>query len=719
MPKSRTLRPKYDLSSKKDGKSLFVIIFFTIFASPIMKKLLTVILTLLTLTTSAQTLHFHQLTVKDGLPRNSVITLAQDAKGDIWVATHGGLCIYDGRKFTTLPSDELPDRRVDRINRSADGTMWVQCFEHHKQVSRYDTLTHHFVTYDVQDLSDSVRQQVVLPLNRTFADHRSPRVWTIEKRQLWQTDTLKANSAFAYTGQTALDAGLKDEVFYSLLLDSDGILWAGSANNGLFFADTRLSHYRRLVCQPTPMTRLTCTDRKGTLWIAISDQQLLTLPKAATYSQHIDYPMTDSVEGRRARAIVEDNKGRLWLGTQDGLYMKDATASDFIKIDMGKKELTAVYSLCKDENGLLWIGTNHGLFRLVLDKEPKAEQVDSIPTLIGDIAVEGRRLWIASESGLYCRADNKTVLWSKDASNAVITDGRGHTWVGAENGLFRVTEQGLEPIAIPEGLVIKDVKDLICWRDFLWCSYNLGLCCVNIYTGQVTAIHTDFNEYTNGSASLDPQTGTLFFGGTLGIDCLQADSLDEKLRSGIPQIWLQEVRQEVSPQPVDKAPTTGYYWLSALLIVLGGATFYYYKKRKKEDLTQEVANEVIEEEKEPTPFVLKAKAITEAHIGDANFTAEQLAQEMAMSRSKLFLLMKKETGKAVMEFVRDIRLDYAAQLLADGVPVADIAMACGFSDPSSFRRSFAKKFGLNPSQYREHHSTKYSKQVQKELVPSN
>ena len=87
-------------------------------------------------------------------------------------------------------------------------------------------------------------------------------------------------------------------------------------------------------------------------------------------------------------------------------------------------------------------------------------------------------------------------------------------------------------------------------------------------------------------------------------------------------------------------------------------------------------------------------------MADADFTAEQMAQEMAMSRSKLFLLMKKETGKAVMEFVRDIRLDYAAQQLKEGVPVADITMACGFSDPSSFRRSFANKFGVNPSQYR-------------------
>ena len=99
--------------------------------------------------------------------------------------------------------------------------------------------------------------------------------------------------------------------------------------------------------------------------------------------------------------------------------------------------------------------------------------------------------------------------------------------------------------------------------------------------------------------------------------------------------------------------------------------------------------------------MLKATAIAEAHIADADFTAEQMAQEMAMSRTKLFHLMKNETGKAVMEFVRDIRLDYAARQLMAGSPVGEIYMACGFSDPSSFRRSFAKKFGINPSQYRK------------------
>ena len=661
-----------------------------------MKKILTIIFTFIALVTTAQTLHFHQLTVKDGLPHNSIITLAEDAKGDIWVATHGGLLKYDGRQFHKLPFEELPDKRVDRINRAPDGTMWVQCFELHKQVSRYDTLTNHFVTYNVEDLSDSLRKQVVLPLNRTFADPRSSRVWTIEKRQLWQTDTLKANSAFAYTEQTGRDAGLKDETFYSLVLDSDGILWAGSANNGLFFADTRQSHYRRLLCQPAPMVRVTYKDSKGTLWIGIGDQQLLTLPQGSNVTTRIDYPMTDSVEGRRIRAIIEDNKQRIWMGTHDGLYVKEASAAAFSRVALSSKPV-AVYCFYNDDNKQLWIGTERGLYSLALDEQQlQAQLVDSTVTAIGHIATDGKGLWISKENGLYYRTDGITEVISKQPTHSVVTDPRGQIWAGTDNGLVRITKQGIEPVStVADG---HTVKDILCWRDFLWCSYEQGLFCVNIYTGQSTILHTEHNEYLSGSTCIDTKTGCLYFGGTMGIDCLQADSLEEKLRSGVAQLWLEEVSETLT---IAKRETSFLSWRYAvLLVVIGsvaiGGVFYLRRKKKKTPLETEQPLP-----KEPSPFILKATAIAEAHIADTDFTAEQMAQELAMSRTKLFMLMKKENGKAVMEFVRDIRLEYAARQLAAGTPVGEIYMACGFSDPSSFRRSFAKKFGVNPSQYRE------------------
>ena len=667
-----------------------------------MKKSLVILFMLLGIVVKAQTLHFHQLTVKDGLPHNSIIALAQDAKGDIWVATHAGLCRYDGLQLVSMSTEGLPDKRIDRINRAEDGTMWVQCFERHQLVSRYDSLTGRFVTYKVSDLSDSLRRQAIQPLNRTFADPHSSRVWTIEKRQLLQTDTLQPNSQFAYTGQIATDAELKDGMFYSLLLDSQGILWAGSANNGLYFADTHQSRYRRIVCQPTPMVRAILLDSKGALWIAISDLQVLTVPKGADCTTHVNYPMNDTIEGRRVRAFAEDNKGRIWMGSREGLYVKEATATDFRRVDMGVKGMVTVFCLCNDENKQLWIGADRGLFRLPLDKpQLKAEYIDSTVTAIGKIAVDKNRLWMATDNGLYCRIDNETTQWYSEAAHQIIIDDRGQTWVGTDNGLIRISEQGAEHVSTAaDGHII---KDMLCWRDFLWCSYEQGLCCVNIYTGQSTILHTKHNEYLDGSAFLDERTGTLYFGGTIGIDCLKADSLDEQLRSGTPQLWLEEDNEELSMEDDESAWPVWIYALILAIVAMVAYILYIYRRRGQKKAPAGTTELSPESTRSLSPFILKATAIAEAHIADTNFTAEQMAQELAMSRTKLFLLMKNETGKAVMEFVRDIRLDFAANQLKKDAPVNEIYMACGFSDPSSFRRSFARKFGINPSQYREQH----------------
>ncbi len=211
----------------------------------------------------------------------------------------------------------------------------------------------------------------------------------------------------------------------------------------------------------------------------------------------------------------------------------------------------------------------------------------------------------------------------------------------------------------------------------------------------MTRLNTLHNEYFEGSASIDKQTGNLFFGGSKGIDCFNNGSLDEQLRRASRQLWLDEELTEVQMQ--EESGTAVWWWIAVIAIIAsGGFLLLFYMKRKK--VQQPVHEEITEK---PSPLVEKVTAIVKAHMGDAGFTAEQLAQEMAMSRSKLFTLMKQETGKAAMEFVRDIRLDYAVIQLEAGAPISEIATACGFSDTSSFRRAFVKKFGANPSQYRQ------------------
>lgn len=655
-----------------------------------MRIFLSFVISLFCVALKAQPLHFHQLTVKDGLPHNGITGLGQDENGNIWVATFGGLCYYNGRDFISLPDHQLPDKRVDRINQDRYGTMWVQCYEHHDVVSRYDTLTQCFVTYEVAAMADSVRQLAVRPYKRTFSDQRSSRVWSVEKNLLWQTDTLCPEDRFVYTGQVAANAELLDESVNILLLDNRGILWVGSSKNGLFVADTRHSYYRRIVCKHNPLTQAICRDYRKVLWVSNDYEGLRKI--SPPHFESIAYPMTDTIESKRIRMIHEDSRRNLWLATYDGLYIKPTHNDHFQKIVLKKETGERVYSMCEDEEGWMLIGTGSGLFRISVNGESRqVELIDSTRTFVLDMLLNRKGLWMATESGLYCRSQEMETQWFDEAARVVEKDARGNIWVGTENGLYVVADNGLQPVASPaDGHIVMGLK---CWRDFLWCSYNQGIFCVNIYTRQAIHLRTKHNEYFERSACLDEHTGTIFFGGNYGIDCFDADSLDEQLRSSSFQLWLEEELVELTPKTES---STSLLWVYVVVVLLiSGGTYYCIRKRE-----QRVSAIEQSERKKPSLFIKKATAIAKAHIADTEFTAEQMAQEMAMSRSKLFVLMKAETGKAAMEFVRDIRLDYAATQIKAGVPVNEISIKCGFSDPSSFRRSFARKFGMPPSQYR-------------------
>lgn len=683
-----------------------------------MKKLLFIVLfTLVAEILPAELLHFHQLSVKDGLPSNSVIALGQDKKGILWIATTSGMCRYDGERFEMISTNGLPDKRVDRINCANDGSMWVQCYENHDKVSRYDTLTGKFITYDNRSLPESLRQQVVVPLNRTFNDSHTSRIWTVEKRMLWE-------GTVAYTGQVAVDAGLKDETIFCLLLDSQGILWAGTANNGLFFADTRQQTYQRMVCGSNPMIRAICKDYEGTIWFS-GNKGLHALEKGKNVYEHIDYPLKDSVEGVRIRPIIEDSKKRLWLGTYDGLYMRQGSGDrTFKRIEFQDGKRHEVYALNEDESRQLWIGTAKGLYNMMPDSSLVPQLVDSTLVHIIDICLGKDFLWIATEKGLFRRAGDKVEQLSSNEAHCVITDATGQTWVGTDSGLCRVAGRELVPFHSPADGHI--VKDMLYWHDFLWCCFDQGICCINIYTGKSTRLHTLYNEYMEGAACLDANTGTLYFGGSEGMDCFVAENLEPQLRGGLSHLRLEEVRENLVLSGEEEESSSAW-WLWIVIAagcVVGG--FAYAKIRKTKDEGQKTKDEgrmtidegqktidegriteEVEEDDNPepvvqemSPFVAKATAFVNAHLSDTDLTAEMMAREMAMSRSKLFDLMKQETGKPVMEFVRDLRLEYAARRLEAGDSVAEITYACGFSDPSSFRRAFANKYGVTPSQYK-------------------
>ena len=99
-------------------------------------------------------------------------------------------------------------------------------------------------------------------------------------------------------------------------------------------------------------------------------------------------------------------------------------------------------------------------------------------------------------------------------------------------------------------------------------------------------------------------------------------------------------------------------------------------------------------------FLKKALELVDANIANSEFTVELFQQKMAMSRMQLHRKLKALTNFSSSEFIRDIRLQRAADLLADNnLNVSEVAYSCGFNSVSYFTQCFTQKFGVNPSKY--------------------
>ncbi|MHC0442438.1 two-component regulator propeller domain-containing protein [Flavobacterium sp. 3-210] len=96
----------------------------------------------------------------------------------------------------------------------------------------------------------------------------------------------------------------------------------------------------------------------------------------------------------------------------------------------------------------------------------------------------------------------------------------------------------------------------------------------------------------------------------------------------------------------------------------------------------------------------KAFKIVEENISNEQFDVPFFCTELGVSRTMLFLKIKAWTNCTPNEFIHEIRLKRAAQLLEqDKLTVSEISYKVGFNNPKYFSKCFQKKYGETPSQY--------------------
>ena len=192
-----------------------------------------------------------------------------------------------------------------------------------------------------------------------------------------------------------------------LLEDRHGRVWFGpQAGNAIqWFENGRVSSL--------PLEGVAISmheDPKGALWIGTLSHGLYRIWKG----QVTHWTTRDGLPSRAVRAIVDDGRGGLWLGTPRGLVnFSDRPTAVYTVADGLRSD--RVMALYQEPAGPLWIGTSRG----------------------GLARLDGERFTSYGADRGLC---DEQVL-------AILDDGLGNLWMSSERGIFRVSKAQLNNVA--------------------------------------------------------------------------------------------------------------------------------------------------------------------------------------------------------------------------------------------------------------------------------
>ncbi len=187
-------------------------------------------------------------------------------------------------------------------------------------------------------------------------------------------------------------------------------------------------------------------DDKGFIWFGTLDG----LNKYDGYQINVfrhNSKEAYSIPENAINVLYQSSEKDIWIGMKTKGVCKYNIISDrfYLMNDKAPTNLN-VTAIIEDENGDIWIGTNKGLFEIVSD-DPILIQSKLSQFYINDLASYEMDLWLATNSGLWKYDTNKNAYDQIDISfsrsdnnfeiNTLFIDSNGLLWIGTKSGLIK------------------------------------------------------------------------------------------------------------------------------------------------------------------------------------------------------------------------------------------------------------------------------------------
>jgi signal transduction histidine kinase/ligand-binding sensor domain-containing protein len=330
-----------------------------------------------------------------GLPHSSVVGLAEDRGGTLWLAARGGVYAYDekNQRFDQPPKNRsLTDQRLNCVAADREGSVWIGT-----------------VSGGLNRLSPALLQY-----------------WGAE-------DGLNGNSVS------------------SIAEDRLGAWWAGTPGAGIFRFDSgRFGKVDDPAVGQFPLVYCVATTEDGTVWAA-GEQYLARFQMGQPTKVFTESP----IKGDALRALCPDGDV-LWIGTYYSTLLK--CDADGIHMIAPRRTFGGdITCIVREAPGTLWIGTSTGLHRWEHGKIARTwDTGDGLPaTNVRSLMRDpDGTVWIGTLGGGLARLkDGRFTRFTTrhglidDVISQITSDEFGGLWLGCNRGLMRVERWELDAVA--------------------------------------------------------------------------------------------------------------------------------------------------------------------------------------------------------------------------------------------------------------------------------
>lgn len=467
---------------------------------------------------NAQTYHFTNYGVKDGLAQSNISGIVQDSAGFFWLATEGGVSRFDGKNFTNFTTEDgLADNNVSAIFLDRNNHIWMG----HENGS--------LTVYDGKTFTQV--KSALLPKDKKvcgFYQDQAGNLWisTFTAGVIKITDP--ANSTpdklrmKAYSGREGLSqyvfSSVEDKAGNAWFLTDIGVKYLDAAtqkfeffrpenmplgqitclakdrrsniligtSNGTVARYTTENKQFETIIQPTDISTAVQSgpnfiftiyeDRQGNIWASGSNNGVFRHSKSS--GKVTLFNTSNGLAVNKVKSIFEDDEGNILLGTS-GEGLEVFSSERFVSFSK-KNGLVdnQVWAICKDRTGNYWFGTNEGITvynpKETADKAYKKITVsEGLPSNNVKAIVEDHNgnLWIATWGGKVVEYDfQKNRIVSLPGLNDIVNplagclmvDSKNNIWIGTLEGvvIYNTSTGSIKTMRTIDGLSDNDISCL-------------------------------------------------------------------------------------------------------------------------------------------------------------------------------------------------------------------------------------------------------------------